>query len=184
MVSLLAGQSWHMYNDGFFGEGSGLDDELSDYVARATVRLSPYFNGEARVRLDREHLEPQLTEITMTAGLPVFSLYANYLQAEGETTIDDQFEDREELTFSASSRVSRYWTLIGGATWDLADDEETRSWYSGAIYDDECFTFQATISEDFTEDRDYEGGFEAMFRIVFKTLGEVQLGSSVNDDDD
>lgn len=182
-VSLLAGQSWHMYDDAFFGPESGLDDELSDYVARATVSLSSYLSASARVRLDREDLTPKLTEITAYGGLPILRLYANYLQASGDTTVDDTFSDREEIKLVASSRISRYWSLFGGTTWDLEGQEEARSWYSGALYDDECFTFRATVSQEYTEDRDYEGGFEAMFRIVFKTLGEVNLGSEELEDD-
>lgn len=183
MVSLMAGQSWHMYDDGFFGEESGLDDEFSDYVGRAEVRISPYFTGAARVRLDREELEPKLTELTLGGGLPVATFYANYLQAAGDTTIDAQFPDREEIAFSASSRLSRYWTVLGGATWDLEGEEEARSWFTGAVYNDECFTLQATMSQDLTQDRDYEGGFQAMFRVVFKTLGEINIGSSTLDDE-
>lgn len=180
--TFLAGQSWHMHDDGFFQPESGLNDEFSDYVGRATVSISPYFNAAARVRLDREELSPKLTELTAFGGLPILRLRANYLQAVGGTTVDDQFGDREEISLGASSRLSRYWTLIGGTTWDLADKEEPISWYSGATYDDECFTFRATLAREYTEDRDYEGGFEAMFRVVFKSLGEINIGSTPSGD--
>ncbi|EKV30178.1 Outer membrane protein Imp [Caenispirillum salinarum AK4] len=177
-ASVLFGQSWHMYDDGFFGPESGLDDEFSDYVGRATVNISSYFDASTRFRLDREEFEPKLTEITASGGLPVLRLSANYLQAVGETTVDDQFGDREEITVGAHSRFSRYWTLFAGTRWNLDDEEEPINWYAGALYDDECFSLQATMTRDYTADRDYEGGFSALFRVVFKTLGEVNIGSN------
>lgn len=176
-VSAVFGQAWHMYDDGFFGPESGLDEDFSDYVGRVSAGISPWLNLHYGFRIDRDDFSLQRTEIVAEGGLPVLNVSATYLLASGNTTIDDQFGDREELSLSAASRISQYWSLFGGTVWDLEGDPEPRDWSIGGVYEDECFTLSAAVQRDFTDDRDYEGGTSAMLRVVFKSLGEIDLGS-------
>lgn len=177
-VSVTLGQSWHLYNDGFFAEQSGLADEYSDVVGRVTASLSPYFDAQWRFRLDSSDLTLRTNEVWAAAGVPVFRVAASYLQVAGDTTVDDQFGDREELAISARSRISRYWSVYGGAVLDLNGEADPRSWRLGGLYEDECLALSATVQRDFTEDRDYDGGTSAVLRVVFKTLGEINLGDT------
>ncbi|GAA0601953.1 LPS-assembly protein LptD [Caenispirillum bisanense] len=175
-VSLLLGQSHHFddTNQGFGTNGSG----SSDYVGRIGAEVAPYLNLGYRFRLDRDDFVMRRQELSIIAGVPALRVGANYLQSSPESAAQDRFGDREQVVLSATSKVSRYWTLFGNTTLSLTGDDDTLKSGFGAIYDDECLTFVAQFQQNLTEDRDYEGGNELILRVVFKTLGEIDVGSS------
>ena len=50
----------------------------------------------------------------------------------------------------------------------------------GAIYEDECFQFDTTLSRTFYLDREIKPTDAILFRLVFKTLGEVTSDVTAN----
>lgn len=184
-LSLLFGQTYH-FDDTVTGFGSDGEGGVSDYVGRAIADISPWLTLGYRVRLDHDDYTMRRQELSASAGAPVLRVGLSYLQTSAEPGVDDMFGDREEISVSATSRLSRYWYLYGATTLSLtgdATDNEPLKTSLGAIYDDECFTIAGTISNDVTEDRDYEGGTEILLRVVFKTLGELEFGSAGSGDE-
>lgn len=176
-LSLLFGQSYH-FDEKMTAFGSE-DGGASDYVGRVAMDVAPWLNLDYRFRLDQDDFEMRQQEAVATAGGSVLSVSVGYLQASTDPWLADTVAEREQVTVAAHSRILRNWSLYGATTLNISgvDDDEPLQTSFGAIYDDECFTAVATISNDSTEDRDYEGGTEIMFRVVFKTLGEIDFGS-------
>lgn len=176
--SALLGQTYH-FDDAHPGFGE-TEPGLSDYVGRATLAVSPYLSFGYRFRLDQEDYVMRRQELTASAGIPTFRVGVSYLQTSPDDIEADPFGQREQVSVSANTRLSRYWSALGSATVSFtgADSEEPLTALFGLIYDDECLTVSGSISNDITSDRDYEGGTEVLFRVVFKTLGELNLGSA------
>ena len=60
------------------------------------------------------------------------------------------------------------------------ENEEFRSMRMGLIYEDECFLLSTSLARTTFEDRDVRPENSILFRIVFKTLGEIAPSTSVS----
>lgn len=176
--SLLFGQSYQFYGHGPFDEGSGLEDDLSDYVGR--VHLSPNKDLDLllRFRLDKDDFTPSRSEIGMRYQHPRFSVTADYVLLDDETDSDDiagetSFTQREQLDISGSLRLSEFWSANGRIVQDFSDGaNRTLIASSGLVYADECFTFGLVYERSELEDDDIEPEQTVMLRIAFKHLGD------------
>lgn len=175
MTELFLGQSLRLAGGRSFGIGSGLDDDLSDVVGRLTVRPASYLNMVYRFRLDAKEFKARRNEVTLNAGVPALNLSVNYLFFE-TTQNTPEFPSREEVAFAVQSRLARYWSVFGGARWDLADTGGILNWQLGGEFKNECCAIRASYMRTFTQDRDVKPGNRFLIRIVLKHLGEVNTG--------
>jgi LPS-assembly protein len=169
-TTILVGQSYRLKSDDTFADQSGLDDDLSDIVARAHVSPRGHLDVYYRTRLDKDDLSARRNEVKLSAGPPALRLNADYVFFERQA--DSEFPAREELTTSVSAQFSRYWRGQVSAKSDLADSE-MRSAGLGLTYEDECLVFSTNLTRTFFEDRDLKPTDAILFSVTFKTLGEV-----------
>lgn len=169
--SFLIGQSYRLRKDDTFAEGSGLEDNLSDIVARAQVSPGPHFDLTYRTRLDKENFQPKRNEVAVSVGPAALRFNIGYIfldrQQESEFTTS-----REEYRTAVEARLNRYWRSSVSAVYD-GEANESRSYEMSLIYEDECLVFDTTLSRSFYEDRDLVPSDSILFRVMFKTLGEV-----------
>jgi lipopolysaccharide assembly outer membrane protein LptD (OstA) len=89
-------------------------------------------------------------------------------------TIGDNFYGpREELSFSASSQLTKSWKIYGNYRYDLSNGGEPVEAGLTLQYDNECTAVLFDVSKSFTEDRDYKGSTSFMVKVILKTLGGV-----------
>lgn len=170
-TSFLVGQSVRLRKDDTFAEGSGLEDHLSDIVARAEISPGPYFDLTYKTRLDKENFSFKRNEVALSAGPEALRLSSSYVYFEQKN--DDEFSrSREELRSTATAQLNRFWRTKGSFVYDLAADE-ARSVGLNVVYEDECLVFDTRLSRTFYEDRDIEPADSIYFTVGFKTLGEV-----------
>lgn len=172
-ASVLAGQTYRLREDSAFPVDSGLRDNLSDYAGRVTVSWRDQLDLYYRFRLDKNTLAQRRAELSAVAGPPIFRARADYTFID-RISPTDEFGDREEAFLALSSAFATNWSASVYARYDIRDRDLLRSGVSLA-YDDECFTMVASVVNDETGDRDYQGGTSLLLRLVFKTLGEVPI---------
>lgn len=170
-ATAMAGQVLRLREDTAFPIDSGLRDTASDFVGRVSVGWRDDFDLYYRFRVDKETLAQRRSELVATAGPKALRVRAGYIFAN-RISPTAEFGDREELYLSASSAMTQHWSTSVFTRYDIRDAEPLQSGLA-LIYDDECFTAVASIANDETSDRDYEGGTSVLLRLVFKTLGEV-----------
>lgn len=170
--SVLLGQSVRTHQDSAFPNASGLEDNISDYVGRVRYTPSSNLSMLYRFRLSKDDLEARRNEIALTAGPPALRGSVSYMFVNG--IAGGEFGDREQVRTSLSSALTRYWTVSGRLTHDLTENGGPLTAGMQFLYNDECFAFAADMSHNYTYDRDYNSGVTVLFRLVFKTLGEVQ----------
>ena len=180
-TSMMIGQAYRFHKDSQFVPESGLSEKFSDYVGRVTVDPSGNLSGSYRFRLDKNTLGPRRSELDFTIGPKSLSLNANYLYVNQNPSQDTtaEFGDREEMTLTFNSAMTQYWSGRASVRNDLTENGGPLSATLSAVYDDECFTFSSDLTRNYTYDRDFQSGLSVMFRLVFKTLGEVQTGSNL-----
>ena len=169
------GQSYRFNeNHDVFSEGSGLEDKLSDIVGR--VQLSPIDNLDLlyRFRLDKDNLKAQRNEVDLNIGPPALNLDLSYFFIKNDSE-NDNFDDREEVTFAIKSRLNENWTVGFKHRRDVLEDRALQSSISLA-YQDECFLIEGIAQRKNFRDRELEADDSIFVRVVFKYLGEASGG--------
>ena len=176
LITGFIGQSFRLRENNDFPAGSGLNDKLSDLVAR--VRYSPRndLNILYRARIDPEDFTANRSEVHLGIGFLKRRGWINldYLFVSEEAGTGE-FGDREEISGGLSYRISNYWRLNANARRDLTADGGFISYGGGLTYEDECFILDTTLNRSFTRDRDLEPTDSIFFKFTFKHLGEVTL---------
>ena len=183
--SFFIGQSFRLDESDDFGADSGLNEHFSDIVGRVRVRPVRYIDALYRFRLDKDDFAARRNEVTASMGVPLFRLDVNYLAIDQQNLIDsqdpqDDFRDREEITFGFTSEITGRWKLGANSRRDLTSGGGSLRHDMFLSYEDDCFEFRADYSRTFTRDRDVAPSDTILFRIVLKTLGEVQTSSGFN----
>ena len=169
------GQSYRFTeNRDVFAEGSGLEDKLSDLVGR--VQVSPLEDLDLlyRFRLDKDDLTARRSEVLLDIGPPALNLDLSYFFIKDDD-FDDEFGDREEVSFGISSRLNENWTVGFQHRRDLVEERALRTAVSLG-YQDECFLIEAVAQRTNYRDREIEEDDSVFVRVVFKYLGEVSGG--------
>ena len=172
--SAFVGQSYRLKEDENFRPGSGLEDNLSDFVGRLTLNPSDYIDLSYRFRLDKEDLDRQRSELDVLLGPPALNLQLNYLDT-GVVQSGDDVAGREELTVAVRSKLSEYWSAFVAHRRNLLTDDSL-STEAGVSYQDECFLIDVIAQRSFFSDREIEPEDSIFLRIGLKHLG--QFGTS------
>ncbi len=173
-MEALVGQTYHATSQGLFTEGSGLQDDFSDFVGRVMLRPNRNLSVLYRFRLDNDDLELRRNELTAVVGPPALRGAISYSGVAGQALREGGAEQRESLSLGLSSEISRYWRAAARTRHDLSSDGGLR-YVGGAVeYEDECFIFALDGAREYTYDRDYEGGYSVSLRFTLKTLGDIR----------
>jgi LPS-assembly protein len=195
---MLIGQSLRAQTNAFLPPDSGAEQRVSDIVGGVTLAPNPYLDLVYHFRLDSATLASHYQEIGVSAGPQNLRLGVNYLlipaQQQSDVVtdpIDGATENiiygkREQLIFSANTKLTRYWSLNGQETVNLTDSanivngvttpqSSSTNLYAtlSAIYQDECMAFIGSITQSGIRSGDVTPGVSVLFSIVFKNLGEI-----------
>ncbi|HEV2186746.1 MAG TPA: LPS assembly protein LptD [Stellaceae bacterium] len=197
---VLIGQSYRAEPNPFVPPGSGMDQRLSDIVGRVVLAPNSYLDMIYRFRLDKESLADRGQELSLGVGPANLKLGASYLLIPAEQpsqliTVPGSgatilYGKREQLNLSLAAKVTRYWSLAASETVNLtnatnivngvatpqANNANLQTSVS-AIYQDECMAFIATASQSAIRNGDVTPGYQVMFSVVFKNIG--QFGGNV-----
>ncbi len=183
----IFGQSYQIAGENSFasadlvnaGANSGLENDVSDFVAMAAIDLPQGFSLSTNTRFDKDTFDVRRTDVGFDYKTPRVTGKLVYTKVEaqpdyGSTTSTNILEK------SMSFRINENWSIAGKATWDLDENEVTRRGL-GFSYADECtiFTIAYTEKTDSSKANDWSVGA----RLSFRTLGDVNIGST-NDYDE
>ncbi|HJU15638.1 MAG TPA: LPS assembly protein LptD [Stellaceae bacterium] len=192
----LIGQSYRAEDNPFMPPGSGAERRLSDVVGRIVLTPSSYLDLIYRFRLDKHDLSNRSQQIGVSAGPQSVRIGGNFLlippqqprEAEFLPTTGQSvvFGKREQLSFDATVRLTRYWSLRGTETLNLTNSTNlvngvvvpqatSTSLYASvsAIYQDECIAFVGSLTQSGIRNGDVTPGVSVLFSVVFKNLGEI-----------
>ncbi len=172
---LFLGQSWRLSETDIFAEGSGIEDSgPSDIVGRVVFSPIQELYTAYRFRLDQDTLDPQLHEVSASAGNATLRLGVNYTYAASQQRFGG-FGERETATVSASSRLTENWSMRGSLTQDFVADQLQKADLS-LTYADECLLLSVTAQRRNFEDRDLEPDTRFFLTIGLAQLGQFQAG--------
>jgi LPS-assembly protein len=193
---MLVGQSYRAETNPFLPLGSGAEQRLSDVVGRVVLSPNAYLDLIYRFRLDGHSLANQGQQVSISAGPQNLRLAATYVEVPPElpsevapspmTGQSVLYGKQEQLIFSATAKLTRYWSLQGSETLNLTNttnlingvatpEAKNTSLYAtlSAIYQDECLAFVGQITQSGITNGAVTPGVSVLFSVVFKNLGEV-----------
>lgn len=171
-TSVLIGQSYRLKNDSTFQAGSGLEDNLSDYVARLEVSPNDALNLLYRTRIGKDTKDFRRNEVGLSGNYSVIDYSAGYVFFDRQE--GSEFGGRKEISYALGSKISDFWSTKFTGVRDMTENGGQRSMNLSFVYEDECLTFDTSLSRTFYLDRELRPTDAVMFRVVFKTLGEVK----------
>ena len=177
----LVGQSYRTTKDNLFPVGSGLNNEVSDIVARGTFAPAQWLDLTYRTRLDKSTLQTRFADAVASAGIPKLRLSAGYIyttfnpftyydQAPPPAPGNQYYFPRNEITIGAASTWGHY-RFAGYARRDLQNNRMVAIG-GDAIYEDECFIFDARLFRRYTSINGDNGATTVLLLVTFKTIGQ------------
>ena len=155
-ATALFGQSARAKDDTLFGNGSGLEHQLSDYVGSIFMQPSPLVDLSWRFRLDRRGFVARRNEIDLNAGPDWLRGRVGFADLERQTGgMAEEFVGGREAVLGARSSFQDNWTFTAETRRDLKDSA-TIHWNIGLTYEDECVEVGTGVSRSFTRDRDVQ----------------------------
>lgn len=163
-TTLLVGQSIHSDEDTSFPDGTGLEDQFSDFVTRLEIRPSNYLQFINRTRINHDKLSLARNEIDMKIGTSknFFDLGYVYVRDDPNGLTQDT---REEIYVEGKFEIAEFWSAYGNYRRNLAGAGNSVDGRIGIEYLDECFGFSLELKKSFTRDRDIEPDTTIGFNI-------------------
>ncbi len=177
VIDGMVGQSYRLKKDNAFLPGSGLEDTVSDVVARQTFTPNPFFDLTARERFDPHTFDVRFADALASAGPPWLRVSGGYVF---ETTNLTNYYNtpptgvlpgptNNEIALGVNTALGHY-RFGASARQDLQTGKMVSLGVAGA-YEDECFIFSTNLFRRYTSLDGDNGATTVLFQITFKTVG-------------
>ena len=168
------GQSYRIWGNSAFDNGSGLEKDFSDYVGRVQLAPADWLDMLFRFRLDKDSFEPRRGELGLRFIQPDFNVNLDYVLLDEQVSTTN-FGNRKQADLSVNLRLNQFWSASTRLVQDFSNDSNrTRIASLGFLYSDECFTFGIEYERRDLRDADIEPEERVTLRINFKHLGSVE----------
>jgi len=177
------GQSYRLSDKPtLFPDGTGLNEQFSDWVGRTEVRYRDYLKFTHRFRFDKDTFGVRRNEVDATVGSDATYVELGYLRLDRDIDLSfEDLQDREEVRAAGRWEFMRYWSVFGSAVVNLTDREEDPTFTSdgfeplrtrlGFAYADDCLELGFTWRRDYIELADAQRGDSFSFHFALRNLG-------------
>jgi LPS-assembly protein len=176
----LVGQSYRTFKDNLFAEATGLHDQVSDVVARATLSPTNWLDLTYRTRLDHNTLASRMIDAFASAGPGYFKVSAGYLHTDDDPyqlfdqplpppTTTNFYTPRNEVTFGLLASQGPYKLKVSAQRNLQTNSFDTIQ--ADAIYEDECFIMDLRLYRRYTDFNGDNGSSAVLVQLTFKTVG-------------
>src|SRR4051812_13016963 len=181
-IDSTIGQSVRLRKDlSVFPEGTGLNDNVSDFVGRTRIRYGRIIDITHRYRIDKSNFAVRRNEVDLTVGSQQTYLQVGYLRLNRNinAAIED-LRDKEELRLAGRVLFRRYWSIFGATVIDLTDRREdplslADGWQPvrhrlGLQYEDDCLEVGVTWRRDYEQIGAFQKGSTFSLHLALKGL--------------
>jgi len=185
-VNAVFGQSYHLFGQNSFAVGgptntglnSGLDTDVSDYVARLAYQPNSTFTFSSQFRLNQNDFSLQRTEFQAAANFERWStsvLYGHYAAqpALGFLTT------REGVQGGVKLKVLPNWQIFGGAMYDLQGQVFSAASF-GVGYVDDCIILAVNYAKQYAYNSNATYNDTIMFQLSLRTIGGNVVSQGVS----
>ncbi len=182
-IRTTLGQSYRLSDkENLFPDGTGLDEQFSDFVGRTEVRFGDFIKFTHRYRLDKDDFAVRRNELDATVGTDRTYAEIGYLRLNRDVDLNfEDLQDREELRAAGRLAFARHWSVFGSAVINLTDREEDPRFTSdgfeplrtrlGLAYNDDCLEFGVVWRRDYIALADAERGNSFSLYFNLRNIG-------------
>ena len=181
-VKTNIGQSFRLNEQQtIFPDGTGLSENVSDFVGRTEVRFRNFVSFTHRFRLDKDNLAVRRNEIDATIGSTRNYFELGYLRLDRNIQIVEDLQDREEVRAAGRFTIGPHWSAFGSGIFNLTsaaedpifspDGFEPIRTRLGIAYQDDCLEFGFTWRRDFITAGDAQRGNSFQLFFALRNLG-------------
>jgi LPS-assembly protein len=185
-VNVLFGQSYQLFGTNSFAVGdltntglnSGLDTNISDYVARVAYQPNSIFSFVTRYRFDQQDFALRRFEAEASASfdrITVSALYGNY---DAQPLIGF-LNRREGVVGTAYLKLTTNWAVNGSIRYDL-DAHKIASTSFGIGYIDDCLIMALNYTTSYIYSGNTTADQRVLLQLTLRTLGGTSLGYTLN----
>jgi LPS-assembly protein len=168
------GQSYRLQeDDNPFPQGSGLNDQRSDFVGQLGAILAQDHAIDYRFQTDSENFSSQRHEVDFSTRHGRFDLGGQYLYALALSGLPED-DTRNQFKAGAGIYLDSQWRVRVGGTRDLGSEGGLREANLGLDFFGPCVSWNLTGKRDLTDQAAGESDTEVIFRIGLKNLGGFQ----------
>ncbi len=177
------GQSYRLSDrPTLFPDGTGLNEQWSDFVGRTEVRYRDFIKFTHRFRLDKDNFAVRRNEIDATIGNDRTYVEVGYLRLNRDIDLlFEDLQDREEVRAAGRLAFARYWSVFGSAVVNLTNRDEVPTLNAdgfeplrtrlGIAYADDCLELGFTWRRDYIELADARRGNSFRLYFSLRNLG-------------
>ncbi|WP_051356569.1 LPS-assembly protein LptD [Azorhizobium doebereinerae] len=186
VISALVGQSYHLFGLNSFAEGdmantgleSGLDTNVSDYVARVSYAPTDKLELISRARFAEDNGSLQRFEMEGRTQIDRWNLSAIYGRYAPQPLLG-YYDSREGVFATAGYKLNENWSLNGAVRYNIVQSGFDYTQF-GITYMDDCFTLALSYISSYTlTGVDTSPSNSILLRIGLRTLGETGIKSSI-----
>ncbi len=181
ILRATAGQSYHLFGANSYasrdlvnaGADSGLEANVSDYVAMASISNVTGFTLSTSTRIDPSDfkLNRADTSLSYSGGNLTTSLVYSHIAAQPEYGLVNQ---GREIQTSASYKLDDNWNINGSLIYDINSNFLTQN-SVGFGYGDECTTFALTYTTTYDPKNKSASDWKIGGLLTFRTLGDIKI---------
>ncbi|QIB32514.1 LPS-assembly protein LptD [Ancylobacter pratisalsi] len=186
-INALFGQSYQIFGKNSYayvdmantGAESGLDQDVSDYVARLYYAPTSNLSLVNRFRFSEEDWTVERYELEGSAVIDKLMLTATYGLYAAQPELG-YYEQREGLLGTGTLKINQNWSVLGAARYNLQQDEVDYTLF-GISYADECFGLTLSYKSDYTESGNRDRVDTVLLTVSLRTLGAAGFSTGIGD---
>jgi LPS-assembly protein len=185
-VNALFGQSYQLFGTNSFAVGditntglqSGLDTNISDYVARLSYQPDSTYTFNTRYRFDHDTFALQRFEAEVAARYDRLTLSVLYGKYAAQPLLGF-LDERQGLVGSAQLKINSNWVANGALRYDLHDNKISQTQF-GIGYIDDCLILAMNYITNYTYSGNTTNDQRVILQLTLRTLGGTAVGYTLN----
>jgi LPS-assembly protein len=184
-VNALFGQSYQLFGTNSFavgdttntGLGSGLDTNVSDYVARVSYQPNRTFTFSTRYRFDQATFAVRRFEAEARASFDRWSVSALYGRYDAQPQLGF-LQRREGILGTASVKLTQNWVANTALRYDIDAGKFSQTQF-GIGYIDDCLILALNYITNYTYSGNATQDQRIMLQLGLRTLGGASFSQTV-----
>jgi LPS-assembly protein len=170
--SLFVGHSYNLEDNEAFPDGSGLENNVSNLVARANFAPHPWVQTSYQFQIDPTDgfLSRSVAGAIIGPTSLQFSAYHLFIDKRGQPDLPD---DLSQLALGAIARIDENWRIQGRSLTNVGASSGLLLGGVTVVYEDECIVAALDFSRRNLTDRDNVRDTTVSLRLSFRNLGQL-----------